>query len=57
MTPFGIEWRNQCPPKMRAASTKPFAPWEGFVAAGPSRVFRDGPGIFGSKLSDRHPVF
>jgi hypothetical protein len=40
------EARN-CPPKIRAASTKPGSPKHlGYVEASPSRAFRDGEGTF-----------
>src|ERR1700722_17442494 len=39
---------NGCPPKKRAASTKPArASADGFVEANPSHAFRDGRGILG----------
>jgi len=43
---------KSCPPKKRAAATKPTEPTHsGFVEASPSRVLRDGEGTATSKLS------
>jgi hypothetical protein len=44
-----LEHAGRCPPKKRAAATKP-ARQDGFAAALPSRGFRDGTGIFVVKL-------